>query len=353
MQDTNQDDLLALEAEFGQALDEGGDFSAALTKDDDSQSDTGGDAGAASQAAAQQQGAEANQSTDGGAAADTGDQSQGDKGTTTGTKGEEQASPDGVLTKDGKNFIPYRVLEETRKRAAEAEQRIAQLEQDAQGKTQAEQELERLRQQLSSQAEAQGETVNEEGDPLEGLNEEDYPADLVKAIKWQHQQLTDANAAIKELRQERQQREASEKQQAANTVQQAIDANPDLSAWQAENGDLWKAAVAHDERLRQSPHWSGKPVQERFAKAVQLTKTEFDLQDTKPPSGVGDQAGNAGAKAQSSHDDTPAGISDIPGGSTPSQSSDQAEDDMSPQALAAKMENLSNEQVDQMLSRYG
>ncbi|WP_043767491.1 hypothetical protein [Algiphilus aromaticivorans] len=351
MQDnSDQEDLRALEDELGKELDEGGDFSAALSRDDDSHSDTG----AASQAAAPS--AEADKSKD----TEDGGQSQSDQAKAGDGEGTDQQQPDGVLTRDGKNVIPYHVLEQTRRRATEAERENSQLREQAQEAKRKDQELEQMRQKLTEHAEAQGDQVQQQGDPLEGLNEDDYPAELVNAIKAANARANEAHQAMQEMRKQTQQREASERQKTQSEIQTHIDANPDLSAWQAENGDAWAAAVAHDQRLRESPRWADKPLEERFKKAVELTKAELDLHDPAP-AGSGDTKSDDGQQAKtdqgaavsSKQDDVPAGISDIPGGATPSQSQQEGEDDMSPQALAAKVDRYSNEDIDEWLRRHG
>ena len=384
------EDVMALERAFEQELDEGGDLSVGLS-DTGSQSDTGaGDgSGADSQSAAQ--GAEASgdgqgAAGDGGQAGQQGNQQGNQQGGQSGEGGQEGAegsgegeTPDGVLARDGKNVIPYRVLEETRRKATESDQARQQLEEQLRTERRQREELERKRQELEQHAQQQGEQVSQEGDPLEGLNEEDYPPELVKAIRGLNSQLQQSNQQLAEMQQEQERRQQEAQQANQTAIQQAIDSNPDLATWQSEGGDAWQAAVAHDQRLLNDPRWKNASMEERHKKVVQLTKTELDLPDTesagnqnKPGEGQQQQQqqqeggqqqqaasqqqqqpGDQGGSGEASLDDAPAGMSDIAGGTPPNQSEQQDVENMSPSALGERMSQMSDSAIDEMLSRHG
>ncbi|WP_279449575.1 hypothetical protein [Aeromonas hydrophila] len=73
-------------------------------------------------------------------------------------------------------------------------------------------------------------------------------------------------------------------QPAANPVQAALQAVPDLMSWRDKDQDRFDFAIIVDEKLQVDPAWQGKSLDERFAEAARRTKLAFgDIVETAPP----------------------------------------------------------------------
>jgi hypothetical protein len=56
-----------------------------------------------------------------------------------------------------------------------------------------------------------------------------------------------------------------------SAVAQAVEATPLLAYWEKNDAAAYDRAVDFDEVLRKDPAWAGRPLTERFARAVELT----------------------------------------------------------------------------------
>lgn len=68
-------------------------------------------------------------------------------------------------------------------------------------------------------------------------------------------------------------------------AQDAIDATPQLLAWQNDRGAQaqWDAAVKAEEFLVTLPAWKDRPLQERYAEVVKMVQQRFDAQAAPTP----------------------------------------------------------------------
>lgn len=102
-------------------------------------------------------------------------------------------------------------------------------------------------------------------------------------------------------------------------IQEAIDAVPDLLAWQydPQAQDKFERAQAYDRALQNDPDWAGKSLQERFAEAAERTKRAFAPATTSATPSAAPAAAPRNDPAQVIEQapvEGPKGISDFRGG---------------------------------------
>lgn len=231
-----------------------------------------------------------------------------------------------ILSADGKHQIPYSVLRRERdaRQAMEAENAALQ------------KQIEDLKQQTPGEA-SPGVSYPEldPEDPDIKALEEEFPeiAKLNQATRAENLRLRQEMEALKSRSDQmlkQWESEQEKKQQAeVDEVNTLIDANPVLRYLRAEGDEkLWTAAVEIDQRLRNSPAWSEKPMAERFAKVVE--RLEEDFGPVKLPAEYQSPARTAAAnqKQRRVQDDdtlTINTLSDLKGGSSPESSGVNAE----------------------------
>ena len=218
-------------------------------------------------------------------------------------EGSEQASAEKVvLSKDGKNVIPYEVLaqqrEETKRLREENEQlRAVAAERDK----------------LAAKLEKEGISLTDDQiadlspEQLEELAE-DYPG-IAPVIKILSAKL---NAIESTSRQST---------PATNPVEAALNAVPDLVAWKDGDEDRFTFAVTVDQRLMEDPAWKDKPMQERFAEAARRTKAAFgdEVQQQQAPvkepqakTKIPDSPSDLGSSAQATNSNSIEALSALP-----------------------------------------
>lgn len=257
---------------------------------------------------------------------------------------EQGKEPDGVLTRDGKHVIPFSVLEQTRRRNQELEQELEQLrassQQSDQDRARAQQDLDRAenRQQnvLDKHDIDAGEipTKDDGTYDLESLREH-YPSEVVDVLAATNQQMVALRRQVETLEQEREAQAQRERELAKQSIQESIDAIPELAEVQAEGGRRWNMAIAVDNDLRQDADWSQTSNRLRFQEVVHLmnggrprTPAEVeaamqsaDQQSTREPSPE-DPRKRADERVQQQAGDRspPPTHSDLPAGQRPAQS---------------------------------
>ena len=245
-------------------------------------------------------------------------------------EGSEQASAEKVvLSKDGKNVIPYEVLaqqrEETKRLREENEQlRAVAAERDK----------------LAAKLEKEGISLTDDQiadlspEQLEELAE-DYPG-IAPVIKMLSAKL---NAIESTSRQST---------PATNPVEAALNAVPDLVAWKDGDEDRFSFAVTVDQKLQSDPAWKDKPLNERFAEAAKRTRAAFG--DAAP---AAEQSGKpVGKEPPSAKTKIPDSPSDI-GGFNPAAGRLTAEalEALPQEELMAKMATMTSEQIEALLSQ--
>lgn len=264
--------------------------------------------------------------------------------TQTNTEPEKPSKPEGVLSKDGKTVLPFGVVQAARQRAKQAE--------DA--RQAAEARAAALEQQIADLK--AGKTAAED-DPLDAAVEEaaaDVPVvrELHKLLKQTREELTALKSGSKEAK-----APADEpKDAAADPLQDAIDSVPLLATWQASDPVKWSRAVAIDNVLKDSRKWAGKPQAERFAYVTKQVADEFDIEfepadpapqktTTSPnkadPKAVISKAGRT----------TPSTLSDFKNGAPDTQPNRL--DKLAPALAVRRMEEMSDEEIDAHLAKFG
>ena len=238
-------------------------------------------------------------------------------------EGSEHASAEKVvLSKDGKNVIPYEVLaqqrEETKRLREENEQlRAVAAERDK----------------LAAKLEKEGISLTDDQiadlspEQLEELAE-DYPG-IAPVIKMLSAKL---NAIESTSRQ-------SQSTPATNPVEAALNAVPDLVAWKEGDEDRFSFAVTVDQKLQSDPAWKDKPLNERFAEAAKRTRAAFgDAAAGKEPlsakTKIPDSPSDLGSSAQATNSNSVEALSALP--------LDQ---------LTAKMGDMSSAQIEALLAQ--
>lgn len=227
-----------------------------------------------------------------------------------------------VLSKDGKHAIPYEVLERERNdRKALAEQ-VAQLQAAAA-------ERDKLTQVLEKHG------IDPTADPdaisLETIEQlaQDYP-DIGKILTGMAKQIEHLKAPA-----------VAPATTAADQVQTAINAVPDLAAWQQGDPDRFTFAVDVDSRLQNDPAWKDKPMTERFAEVAKRTRAAFGDQVQQT---AAQQPKPVEAKAV-----IPASPSEI-GQTVQHTSKAQQLGSMTNEQLMSEMAGMTPDQIEQLLS---
>ena len=266
-------------------------------------------------------------------------------------KAEGEPKPEGVLAKDGKNVIPYAVLESARDRAAKAEQLAAE-----QAK-----ELETLKaQKPAAREEPKSELLTDE--ELAAL-QADSPT-LAKVLAAQQAEIQKLTGTVTELKGRETHRATTEQAEVKSEIQTAIDAVPELAAWQADKDQsAFNIAVAHDMTLRRLPKYRDVSFEDRFKVAVRLTKLTLAEQEQEPekePEKAGldvkapkpeevRAAAEAKLKALGAKG-LPTSLSDIPGGAPPAVDERDRVEQMSIIELGQKFMGMSPEQREAYLA---
>lgn len=221
------------------------------------------------------------------------------------TPGEVDKSVEGskpvILAKDGVHTIPYDVLEATRERARQAEERVQQLSVDAAKATQLEKELNDLKQRAVD-AGVDASILDNSGlndDQLKELMEE-YPAlgKHLQALTRQINSLTTPTATAP----------ASVPPVGASAVDVALMQLPELDGWRTGDQDRWDLALVIDERLQKDPGYAGKSLVQRFQEVQRRVKAAFGDVPAQDQATLAAQADKAVAAAAATLPGSPSDI---------------------------------------------
>lgn len=246
-----------------------------------------------------------------------------------------------IESKQGGNKIPYSVLEGARKRAQEAETKLAEaLEKMS--------DLESRSTTYSKQLEKAGIDLGAIQDGSQSLTPErlaainDLDPELGGVVGAMFAEMQDIK------------RQVGTSKETISPVDLAIRDNSDLSAWRKGDPDRWDLAVQLDDQLKVHPEWKHASLEDRFAEAARLTKLEFG--DAAPQSKPNPAAGRAAAKAKANakvkaaeDSAAPQSLTDI--GQSPSTEKTRSErmKDMSEAEIAAEMANMTDAQIEALL----
>lgn len=247
-----------------------------------------------------------------------------------------QPVPDGVLTKDGKQVIPYEVLQQTRDQANQAKAQAAEVQAQLEA---ANRQLAELTARMNA-----GRSPDQQSEPF---NPDDFPKPLVDQLQAMNQQ-------IAELKQAKEQSDAEATRlrlrAAAQEAQPHIDANPYLRQWQAKGGAVWQEAAKVDNALKADPAWQAKPLAERFAEVARRVCDTYCIPyapqgnpaPTPTPTPQPAPAAQAG----------PTSISDIPGGTPMPQTHAASVEQVTPAQLLVQASNMSDAQLEAWLRQH-
>ncbi|MFM4903801.1 hypothetical protein ACEUCF_02755 [Aeromonas veronii] len=244
---------------------------------------------------------------------------------------EEQANaPEKVvMAKNGQHTIPYEVLEQARNETKQLREQLAQAQQ-----AQAERDkLQALLEKNGIDPSVDPDDISQE--ELEQLAQ-DYP-DLGKSIA----------AIARKLQKLEPQAAPQQVQPAANPVQAALQAVPDLAAWRDGDQDRFDMALTIDDKLQADPAWSNKPLAERFAEVARRTKLAFGDEVEAPP------AKAPGKAAEKPADHIPSSPSEL--GQTHHAPATGVEryGAMSQADLIGEMGNMTEAQIEALLAQSG
>lgn len=287
-------------------------------------------------------------------AKDSGDKKGDTDGTSLDAGQQDQDEPAGkvrkvVKSRDGKHEIPYEVLEAAREKAS----RAGELEETLHGTKAELEEARRLNEQLKKQLEENDLTPADvlkatdlDDATLESLSEYGDLGEVVRALALQNKQLLAA-------------RESNQGDYAATPtksvdpiqvqVNTAIANNPDLSDWQKNDRDKWDMAVIIDNQLRNDPGYQNATFEERFAEAARRTKRAFGEPVDEPQGqSLADKAAERVREAAKSQH--PQSLTDVGRGATQTKSRAEIYAEMSESQLAAAMEDMTPDQVEELLA---
>ena len=288
------------------------------------------------------------ESSDGSSDTDSADSDTADSATAQSEEQQEQQEeqkPKGVAAKDGEHVIPYDVLERERTEKQQLKEQLEAMQKKQSDWEQSQRLLELRNKQLEKlgvEPEDLPENLSVSDEQLEALMD-DYP-EIGKVLKVIVAK-TSANQAASQ--------EPTEP--VINPVVDVIEQNADLSAWREQGGESWNKAIEIDEQLRADPQWSDKPLAERFAEVVNMTKAAMSPPepDKKPELSEQDikaKAEEVESKAKGALPSSPSAI-----GSTnkhqPSELEQLASADA--ESLMAMMQGKSQAEIEALLEMAG
>jgi hypothetical protein len=257
----------------------------------------------------------------------------------------EQREPEGVATKDGKHVIPYSVLQSERTRAAAAERELV----EARAQLAAHLAAATDPKQAAKTGGADTPEVSQEDEDRLAALEEDFPS-VAAELKATRELVKQLAAQIKPLKESTQQAEDRRANEAAMTVQEAIDTLPKMAHIQSANPEAYELAQQFDATLRNRADWAGKPLTERFAKVVELVEAslgEIAVPGQTPP--LADKEAlkkAAAAKLATAAKTVPTSLSQFPAGEPVAADEAAAVEQMSTPQLASKLGKMSPAQMD-------
>ena len=259
---------------------------------------------------------------------------------------EKQSKPSGVLSKDGKTVLSFAVVQSAR--AGKAAERQARLDAEA--------ERDALRQQLED-LKAGKKPAAEADDTLDDEIAEaaaDFP--LLGRIHEANKELRKEIEALKGKGSNTPapKDDPTPEKNPAEALQDDIDAVPALAEWQAADPEKWARAVELDKALINSPKWRGKSQVERFAHVTTLVADEFDIQtETPAPAAQRTTPNRADPKAAiaNARRTAPNTLSDFKSGAP--EANEARLDRMPPTKALARMEEMSDEEIEAHLAKFG
>jgi hypothetical protein len=265
------------------------------------------------------------------------------EGATSGTEAEPK--PTGILSKDGKNVIPYGVLEGERQqrrqllaRAEAAEAELARRSQQGD-----EPDVAELQQMAGSFTAEEVEALASDFPAMKKLH--DIVTATVKALPRLTAQRGQSGSAATE--DDAADQDAIAREQARSAAQAVIDQLPLLKEWQGSGGDAWAEAIAKDKELAAHPRWKDRTLLERSAEVQRRVAADLGLEI--PSLKKQTQTAHKSAPEPQSVGDDPETLSSLVGRS-PSNTEDEVRG-LNSRELRSRFDRMSSDQIAEDLYR--
>lgn len=261
---------------------------------------------------------------------------------------DEDATADGVLAKDGKHVLPFKVVEDLREQTKQLE-RVT--------REQAEQ-IEALKSaQSAGAAVANVDTASLFSEEQLAALEQDLP-ELAKGLRAQQDVLKALLAQQAESAKAREQQEQAAQERSLEerraVVQKAIDSVPKLAHLQATDPIAFQRAKEIDMERSKNPstaaHWNAKPLEQRFKEVMVDYEARFGaVQIPSLPATPSAATSQTTAEPTQKPAAKPAGpitLSDLPGGGTPAADSRAEMAEKAGAEIIATMANWTPQQME-------
>lgn len=275
---------------------------------------------------------------------------QADDTTSAGSdKSAEDEDPEGVAAKDGKNVLPFSVLQKEREKSHAQAGRIAELEAEA------------AKLEAGDGGEKKPE-INDEGKPevkaappdddlqkeIESLeadiksNMEEYGDEkLVSGIKSQIRSLKREQKRIQNQAERDEQRKVDKQVSENALIQDALDNSPILSGWAAADDKTFHehSTTVHQYLMNTDSDYASKSWAERF----KILPKRVEALHGKGPKAADNKVVDIDKAKQDAGKTVPKSISDIQGGEAPAGTDMEELEGMSPSSITEKMMNFKSE----------
>lgn len=275
------------------------------------------------------------------------DSAQGDTASEEAPALADDKPAEGVATKDGKNIIPFAVLDATRQNLSKAEER-------ANAADSARNEAEANLAELNARIEAL-ESGSEAGNQAEVISNEELTEleaempELGKRLREQQEQINALNA---KLATQSESNKANQAENMLNSVQLAIDATPKLAFLQTQDATAYEAAKRIDRTLRNDPEFADLSLSERFSKVIERYEETYGAIKLSTSAEIDIKKATEKALATADAKKTaPASMADIPGGTPPAVDEATAIEGKSGVELESMFAKMTPEQIDNLLNR--
>lgn len=270
-----------------------------------------------------------------------------------------EADAAGVATRDGKHVIPYSVLQAERERATSATKaleaantRLAELEATAKATP-------GVKTEPADPSKAKADDLSDED---LAILKEDFPS-VYKGLMAQKAVIAELEKRFEPVQKSVEQQAEQRQRTVDEQVRDAIDATPKLAHLKVADPEQFNLAAQFDTALKTQPEWAGKPLAERFAKAIEMVEAVKGVivipgaaaPDPAPATKTPDQLkaeaqAIAAASAKASKTAAPASLSDFASGDAAATDEAAKVNTMTTADLARKFANMSPSEMDAYLS---
>jgi len=255
---------------------------------------------------------------------------------------------DGVATKDGKNIIPFAVLDATRQNLSKAEERANAADS---ARNEAETKLAELNARIAA-LESGNDTDNQQ-EVISNEELAELEAEMPELGKKLREQQTQINALNAKLSTQSETTQAAQAENMLNSVQSAIDATPKLAFLQTQGAEAYEAAKRIDRTLRSDPEFADLSLADRFTKVIERYEEAYGSIKLSTSAQVDLKKATEKALATASaKKPAPASMSDIPGGTPTEVDEVAAIEGKSGVELEQMFSKMSQKQIEAYLDKF-